>query len=87
MTDDAADLKLLGLANGKRKFAILVESQMPESLQNAFERGIDREWFTLVDVSADIAAVNGRLTRVFRLTDAGMSRLSELAQMEGVRSS
>lgn len=81
MTDAEADLKVLGLANQKRKFAISVTYVWSEAEQSAFERGIDNEWFTLVDLSFIATPVGrGQLMRIFRLTDAGMSRLAELGK-------
>ncbi len=77
ITDDEADLELLSLANHKRKFGIALGLPMDAPKQFAFERGIDNEWFTLVDVS-QVAAVRGVVLRIFRLTDAGMARLTEL---------
>lgn len=79
--DDEADLELLNLANEKRKFALSIPLTWGEEKQSAFERGIDHQWFTLVDVTP-IAAPESRLRlmRVFRLTDAGMARLAELSQ-------
>lgn len=70
MTTDEADFMLLKLANEKGKFAIEVGCKMGPDLRAAFERGIDNEWFTLVDVSG-VTVVPGRLMRVFRLTAAG----------------
>jgi hypothetical protein len=72
-SENKADAELLALANEKGKFAIQIGFPMPEPLQEAFERGIDNEWFTLVDVSA-IAHSDGRYCRVFRLTQAGWKR-------------
>ena len=75
-----ADFELLSLASGNRKFAIELGLVFPPPLQFAFERGIDHEWFTLVDVSRVTEAGTGnRLMRLFRLTDAGLARLAELA--------
>jgi len=80
-SDDEADWRLLGLANGKGKFAIHLGLVLDLDDQVAFERGIDREWFRLVDVSP-VAAVSGRsLLRVFRLTQAGRARRAELAAL------
>lgn len=68
-----ADASLLGLANEKGKFAIQIGMAMDDALIDAFERGIDREWFTLVDVTP-IAIAPGTVCRVFRLTQAGWKR-------------
>ncbi len=65
-----ADRRLLALANEKGKFAIQIGCPMDEALQAAFERGIDNEWFTLVDI-APLAHADGRVCRVFRLTETG----------------
>lgn len=80
ITDDEADLELLGLASNLRKFGIPMDVAMPEPLVRAFERGIDRQWFTLVDITFRSEALPGRPLKVFRLTDAGMLRLAELGK-------
>jgi hypothetical protein len=77
VTRDMADYALLKLANEKGKFAIQVNLPIPD-LQHAFERGIDAEWFTLVDVSFIAEIKAPVLMRVFRLTAAGWERLRAL---------
>lgn len=72
--EEIADMALLGLANEKHKFGIEL-GYMPKARVDAFERGIDNEWFTLVDLSAGVGAAPGRVLRVFRLTEAGRARL------------
>ena len=87
MTDDEqADLSLLSLANHKRKFALEIGTFPPnlERLQGALERGIDARWFELVDVSPlSEGGAYTRVFRIFRLTDAGMERLAQLATLKG----
>jgi hypothetical protein len=79
IVESDAEFELLSMANEKRKFAIEIGLEVAH-LQPAFERGIDEDWFRLVDVSFVAASVaRGRLMRVFRLTDAGLARLAELA--------
>ena len=81
MTDeDKADLTVLSRANEKRKFGIALGARLGQEVVDAFERGIDNQWFTLVDVSP-IAAAEG-VYRLFRLTDAGVARLAELSGMK-----
>lgn len=82
-TFDEAELRLLSLANEKGKFAILVGLPLGQAMQDAFERGIDNEWFALVDVGMVAAAGPGRLMRVFRLTQAGQERRAELRAAHG----
>lgn len=79
MSADDEDFRLLSLANHKRKFALSVLVDDP-ALQPALERGIDSRWFDLVDVSFIAATKEPTLMRIFRLTDAGLARLAELAQ-------
>ena len=69
--DPEADLRLLSLANEKRKFAIQIGYPMDADLQFAFERGIDNEWFTLVDIS-HVASAVGAGTQSRRLLAAGI---------------
>lgn len=78
MTNDEADFRLLSLANEKRKFGIAVGLKIDPALQFALERGIDNEWFTLVDISAT-AICPSQVLRIFRLTDAGLKRLAEVS--------
>jgi hypothetical protein len=82
-SDEDAEIRLLSLANHKRKFALELGLPMSALQQGAFERGIDNEWFTLVDV-ASIAFAPGRVMRVFRLTEAGFKRLAELVSLKGI---
>lgn len=79
MLNDEADWRLLSLANEKGKFAIPFGLAPAPELQAALERGIDREWFTLVDVGT-VSALPGVLMRVFRLTRSGRERLADLKQ-------
>lgn len=76
VTFDEADETLLSLANERGKFALSV-GPMPAYIQEAFERGIDNQWFTLVDVGP-VSAAPGHLMRVFRLTPAGVLRLADI---------
>lgn len=77
VTHDTADYELLKRANEKWKFAIPLGQTLPPHLQAAFERGIDKQWFTLVDVSV-VAEMPGTMLRIFRLTEAGAERYGEL---------
>ena len=77
-TIEEDDLRLLSLANEKGKFAIPLTAALHESDQGALERAFDNDWVALIDVSA-IAAMPGRLMRIFRLTDAGKQRLASLS--------
>lgn len=79
MTEDEADFKILGMANERDKFGLDVRGIDDPNLQQAFERGIDHNWFTLVDVSF-VAAYPGVLMRVFKLTDGGRYRLNLLKE-------
>ena len=76
-TKAKADLRLLKLANSKGKFALEMGLPMDRHLLDAFERGIDQQWFTLVDV-APLASAGMSTCRVFRLTDEGWKRLNGL---------
>jgi putative AlgH/UPF0301 family transcriptional regulator len=74
---------LLSLANEKGKFAIaLGYSGWDQNMIDAFERGIDNDWFTLVDIST-VGVFKGTqhektLLRIFKLTQAGWDRLRVL---------
>jgi hypothetical protein len=84
--EERAELQLLSLANEKGKFGL--EYGMPDGqvLQEAFERGIDEEWFTLVDLcpaaavpaTARLQQAGRRVLRVFRLTPGGREQLARL---------
>lgn len=71
-----ADLRILGMANEKRKFAIAVSYPMDDEMVLAFERGIDNDWYQLVDVSP-ISLAPKVICRIFKVTDAGMARMVE----------
>lgn len=77
-SQDDADLLLLGLANEKSKFAIQIGYPFTQEAQEAFERGIDNDWFTLVDISDLANAPNGAVCRIFKLTTQGKRRLDDL---------
>lgn len=77
MTDDEADLALLSRANEKLKFGVAVGLVLPGALQRALERGMDEHWFTLIDVAVAHVA-SDQMLRIFRLTNAGISRLNDL---------
>ena len=82
---EKADLELLSLSNEKYKFVLEYGPLLPP-LQAAFERGIDKEWFTFVDLcpaaampaTALLPLAGQRSMRVFRLTQAGVDRLNVL---------
>lgn len=76
----SAEKELLDLANEKGKFAIQLGYQFGDrhDLQEAFERGIDEEWFTFVDVSALAETGPMKLMKVYRLTQKGWDRKREL---------
>jgi hypothetical protein len=82
MTNDEADLIVLGKANEKGKFAIPVYAPMPEQIQFAFERGLEEEWYRFVDLSALASVPAAGLTRVFLLTSKGHARLAALRDNE-----
>ena len=76
-TDNDADLMVLSRANERGKFAVPLDATGTKDVWAAFERGLDNDWFRLIDV-APISAHDGRVSRIFRLTDAGRERLAEL---------
>ena len=79
---DEADWHILKLANEKGKFAIQIGPIPDEQLQDAFERGIDDDLWTLVDVGP-VTHMPGMLMRVFKLTQSGQTRRAELAKTFG----
>lgn len=81
ITHEEAEWQLLRLANDKGKFALSLGPIDYADLQLAFERGINREWFTLVDLSPVSIVPHAGLMRVFRLTQAGRRRRTELEAM------
>lgn len=90
LTDEQrAELKLLELANNKGKFAIQTGYEFEPALRFAFERGLDNDWFTLIDIDmlagrapATVTfpggSVSTPLMKIYRLTPAGLQRRSEL---------
>jgi len=77
---DESDFALLNLANEKGKFGLQLGVRLTEQEHEAFERGIENEWFRLVDVST-IAHAEG-IFRVFKLTEAGLARLAATAKKQ-----
>jgi hypothetical protein len=73
-----ADFDLLSLANEKGKFAIQLGYPMTQEEQDAFERGIDKHWFDLVDITTIARTPRATLMRVFRITPEGRDRLQRL---------
>jgi hypothetical protein len=82
-TDDEYDWELLRLATGHHKFAIQLSMTLDENLQRAFERGVDRDWFTLVDVAVIAAAPQAGPMKIFKLTNRGIARLRQLKKKYG----
>lgn len=78
-TFDQADWELLSLANEKGKFGIGLATKLEEDQQLAFERGIDNQWFTFVDLSLVASMPGAGLIRLYRLTEAGIARRAALA--------
>lgn len=79
--EEEADIRLLSMANYKNKFAVELGFRLTEGQQDSLERGIDNQWFTLVDVTP-IESAPGRVMRIFRLTEAGVKRLAELVSLK-----
>ncbi|MEK0326433.1 MAG: hypothetical protein QQN63_12090 [Nitrosopumilus sp.] len=79
LTNDEADWGILKLANRKGKFAIQMGPIPIKELELAFERGIDEEWWTLVDIGPNLAHANGTMMRVFKLTTRGIIRRIKLS--------
>ena len=98
--EQICDLRLLELANDKGKFAIEVGYQWTtivikpgdpittsQDMQDAFERGIDNEWFTLVDLSpiqTHDPMYPNRICRVFKLAINGSRRKEYLRNDRGI---
>lgn len=75
LSDNCADLAILGRANDKRRMAMPV-GVLRKDIGDALLRAIDAEWINLVDITP-LPNMPG-LFRVFRLTDKGQQRLSVL---------
>ncbi len=78
VTYDEADWEILKLANEKKKFAVQVGAGPSQEQQNALERGIDNDWFSLVDVGPIAHGPPGMMMRIFKLTVTGVTRRDEL---------
>jgi hypothetical protein len=63
-------LAILDLANENGKFAIAVGLDIGPGKQITLERGMNEDWFRLIDVTP-INAAPGQLCRVFKLTPTG----------------
>lgn len=83
-SDDELDIAILGLANEKGKFAISIGPIPDQEIQDAFERGIDNDWWTLVDIGPiEHSPWPREWMRVFKLTPAGIARRDELKKIFG----
>lgn len=80
MDIDEADYSILKLGNDKGKFALQIAVPLAEREQFAFERGIDKDWFRLVDISplAEFPNPPLKVFRIFKMTSLGRSRLATL---------
>jgi len=78
ITNDEAEWEILRLANEKGKFSIQMGTIPDQDEQDAFERGIDNDWFSLVDVGPVAHAPPGLVMRIFKLTTVGQKRREEL---------
>ncbi len=74
---DEADRQLLMLANEQGKFAVSILGGATRELTEAIERGLDNNWFQLLDV-AFLEHVPDIPMRIFRLTPLGWARRKEL---------
>lgn len=82
ITDDEAEWAILKLAHEtSHKFAIEMGPIPIDERQFAFERGIDNDWFTLVDVGPIASAGPGVIMKIFKLTAAGQRRRDKLARL------
>lgn len=77
-----AEFSVLGLANDKRKFALEIGFIGGQSFQDALERAQLKFWIRLIDVSP-ISEYPGKLFRIFKLTAAGIERLTVLKNLVG----
>jgi hypothetical protein len=78
-TNDEYEWDILKMATAdKGKFAIGFLFTDDVKLAEAFERGLDENWYTLIDVTMQMAIAPGLPMRVYRLTDIGKLRYNEL---------
>lgn len=79
LTEEQADLAVLGLANERRRLVAPVGDILPDPIQQALERAQDNCWVTLIDVTRIAEFGPGApIFRVFRLSDSGMRRLAAI---------
>jgi hypothetical protein len=82
-TEDHYDFEILRLANENGKFAIPFNYEINKGkkdytgLVQAIERGIDNNWFFLIDISP-LMWDPSRIYRIYRLTPEGKSRKLQL---------
>jgi hypothetical protein len=75
-----SDYRLLSMATDDTdKFALEIGLQLDEDLNEAFERGIQHDWFTLVDVGP-IALKMNSCFRIFKLTLSGRKLKASLQE-------
>lgn len=84
-SDDEADRFVLQHANERGKMAIPVNAMFDEVLGAAFDRMFENDWARLIDVAPVNMGCDScgedmiSLCRIFKLTQAGLMRLSEVS--------
>jgi hypothetical protein len=78
MTEEQeAELKMLGYASEKGKFALSVTAKLSKDEQEALERLQLREWIKLIDIAPLFTGEGFRLVRVFMLTAPALAWLKK----------
>jgi hypothetical protein len=84
-SDEDADRLILQHANERGKMAIPVNAMFDEVLLAAMDRMFDNDWARLIDVAPVNMGCDScgedmiSLCRIFKLTQAGLMRLSEVS--------
>lgn len=78
LSDEESDWEMLKLANDKGMFGLEMGMPMCAHLNDSFDRGIEHNWWSLVDFR--IIPANGSILpmRVFKLTSYGVARKAQL---------
>lgn len=77
-SEEECDWEILKLANEKGKFGIELGVIPCEHIQAAFERGIDNNWWIMVDLTFLPSHPSRNPLRLFKLTNFGEARRATL---------
>lgn len=80
---DAHDWEILAKADQKGNFIMMLGATMCDHQKAAFERGVDKNWWQMVDIRFVPSDIGPTLARIFKLTNYGEARRATLQKKYG----